>query len=557
MKKTHISLIFSLFLILFISLSAISAADTADNLTSDVNQDNENLKVIESGDDLSYSSDSVNENILSENSTDTVPPISFSDLNNQIRSSSKITLESDVVYKSGDITNGIPIGKNIVINGNGHTIDAKSKTRLFQVATGYSLTLSNVNIVNGYMSGQSGGVILSSGTIKLTNCNFTNCKVVGSKSDGGAIAGSGAGTIVNCNFDKCSAGGYGGAASSNKLQFKNCNFTNNVASNGGAIGGTVYIYSCYFENCVATSTADWKNDDNGGGACNGYIPKVESSVFINCKAPKAFGGALRGTTNAYNCQFDGCVAREGGAVGGKGTYESCTFKKCVATSLMGGALFTEKTTITKCKFIECSASKSDGGAVFIGNNAVITGCKFIGCKAPNGCGGAVYGNGVISKCVFEKNSAKYGGAVSSYSITVKGSTFTSNKATKGGAAYNIKSLTSCTFNKNKATYGGAVCNAQNVVSSKFVDNSAKFGAVSYNDVNVVFKKASIKNTIKLIQGLFYNHKHKLTLTASAIVNTGKFTKFFIYNTGTFIYTKNTVKSTYKFKQVSGPRNVKK
>lgn len=555
MKKKNIILIFSLFLILFMSVSAISAA-TADNVTSELNHNDGNLKTIES-DDLSYSSHSTNENILSENSTATTPSISFSELSNQIKHNSKITLDSDVVYKSGDSSDGITIGKNMVINGNGHTIDAKSKARLFRVGTGYSITLSNVNIINGYISGQSGGVILSSGTLKLTNCNFTNCNVVGSKCDGGAIAGSGAGTIINCNFDKCSATGYGGAASSNGLKFKNCNFTNNVASNGGAIGGTVYLYGCYFENCIATSTADWKNDDNGGGACNGYIPKVESSVFINCKAPKAFGGALRGTTNAYNCQFDNCIAREGGAVGGKGTYESCTFKKCVATSLMGGALFTEKTTINKCKFIECSATNSDGGAVFIGNNAKITNCKFIRCKAPKGCGGAVYGNGVIEKCVFEKNSAKFGGAVSSYSITVKGSTFTANKASKGGAAYNIKSLTSCTFNKNKATYGGAVCNAQNVISSKFGDNSAKFGAVSYNDVNVVFKNAYIKNTIKLIQGLFYNHKHKLTLTASAIVNTGKFTKFFNYNTGTFIYSKNTIKSSYKIKQIAGPRNIKR
>ena len=336
MKKKNIILIFSLFLILFMSVSAISAA-TADNVTSELNHNDGNLKTIES-DDLSYSSHSTNENILSENSTATTHSISFSELSNQIKHNSKITLDSDVVYKSGDSSDGITIGKNMVINGNGHTIDAKSKARLFRVGTGYSITLSNVNIINGYISGQSGGVILSSGTLKLTNCNFTNCNVVGSKCDGGAIAGSGAGTIINCNFDKCSATGYGGAASSNGLKFKNCNFTNNVASNGGAIGGTVYLYGCYFENCIATSTADWKNDDNGGGACNGYIPKVESSVFINCKAPKAFGGALRGTTNAYNCQFDNCIAREGGAVGGKGTYESCTFKKCVATSLMGGAL---------------------------------------------------------------------------------------------------------------------------------------------------------------------------------------------------------------------------
>lgn len=560
MKRSNKILLLSSLLILILSMSAISATDAYTDITSSINQNDESLIAVGNNDDnLAYSDDSYiitssQDDILSEDDT---PNMSLSDLRNKITSSSNIVLDSDVVYDSSvDSVGGIAIGKDVTINGNGHTIDGKSKTRIFQVGTGNTLTLTNINFVNGYMANNNGGVILSSGTIKISNCNFTGCKVEGSKASGGAIAGSGGGTIAKCNFDKCTATYYGGAVNGNKLVFKNCNFTNNVASNGGALGGTVYIYTCFFKNCKATSFANIKYDDNGGGACNGYIPRVESSTFINCNAPKAYGGALRGTTNAYDCQFTDCTAKEGGAIGGKGITSGCTFKNCVASSEMGGAIFTEKATITKCSFIGCSATKSNAGAVFIGNNVNIVGCKFINCSAPKGCGGAVYGNGVINKCIFEGNSAKYGGAVSSYSITVKSSTFTGNSATKGGAAYNIKSLTACTFSNNKATYGGAVCNAQKVVSSKFGNNYAKFGALSYNDVNVVFNKISVKNSVKLIQGLFYNHKHKLTVTSSNIVNTAKFTKFFNYNTGTFIYSKNKLQSSVKVKVVAGPRNVK-
>ena len=457
MKNSNKVLIFSLFLVLFIGLSAVSAADADDVIASDANPDSGNLKAIDVKDNSDASSDivsSANEEILAD-SGDTVAPISFSDLQSKVRSSSKINLDSDVTFKSGDSKGGIMIAKSVTINGNGHTIDAKGKTRVFKVAG--TLTLTNVNIINGYMAGENGGAILNSGTLKLTNSNFKNCKVTGSKISGGAIAGAGGGNIVNCKFIKCSAPNLGGAVYSNKLKFNKCDFTSNTAGCGGAIGGKAYIYNSNFKNCKSTKTKSTASKTDGGGACSGEFPRVEGCTFTNCKATNGgLGGAIRGTTNTYNCKFINCAAKEGGAIRGKGTTVGCTFEKCFATSKMGGAIFTEKTTINKCKFIECSAKKSHAGAVYVGNNAKITNCKFTGCSAPKGFGGAVYGNGVVVKCTFNKNKANGGGAVSSYSLTVKSSTFTANSAYKGGAAYNVKSIVSCKFSKNKATYGNNV-----------------------------------------------------------------------------------------------------
>ncbi len=532
MKMSKKILIFSLFLILFLGISAISAAD---NTTS-------NLKAAD------------NDNIADVGNND----MSFAEFKNQIDSNSKINLNTDVVYNANDnIDKGIVIKKDITINGNGHTIDAKSKTRVFRVIEGFTLTLNNINFVNCRMAGENGGVMLIAGNIKITNCNFTNCNVVGSKTDGGVISGAGAGSLTNCNFKQCTAGHYGGAVFSNKLKFTNCNFTGNSASRGGAIGGTAYLYYCYFDNNIATSTDGGKDDDIGGGAGNGYFPKVESCVFTNCKATKAFGGALRGTTNAYNSIFINCTSRQGGAIRGKGDSIGCTFINCVATSSLGGAVFTQQATVDRCTFTQCSALNSNGGALYTGKSVKITNCKFERCSAPKGFGGAIYGQGVVSKCTFEGNSAKFGGAVSGYGLTVKSSTFTRNSAYKGGAACKIKSIQSSKLNKNTATYGGAVCNALNVVSSKFGDNSAKYGSVSYNDVNSVFKKVGIKNTINLIQGLFFNKKHKLSLTNSKIINSGKINKYLNYNTGVFVYNKNTLQSTYKVKKIAGPKKARK
>ena len=578
MKNSNKILLLSLFLILFISISAISAADAGnDNITSDINKNDEILAVEETGHDDSSDKLSIKEEkVLSESNS-----MSYDEFYSKVLKNSKVNLDSDVIFTSGDTSGAVPINQftEITIDGNGHTIDLKSKSKLFVIPSGHTLILKNANIKNAYDSSNADGSILNSGTLKITNCTFTNSKT---KSSGGVIKGDGSSTITNSKFDDCTASDKAGVIWGNSVVLKSCTFTkctagnmggavfgvgvkiydstfvDNVAGCGGAVGGKAYIYNSNFKNCKSTKAKSAASKTDGGGACSGEFPEVKGCNFTNCKATNGgFGGALRGTTNVYDCNFVNCAAKQGGAIRGKGTTSGCTFEKCVATSDMGGAIFTEKATVDKCEFRECSASKSNAGAVYLGNNAKITNSKFIGCSAPKGCGGAVYGNGVVVKCIFEKNKAKCGGAVSSYSLTVKSSTFTANSAGKGGAAYNTKALTSCKFNKNKATYGGAVYNAQTVTSCKFGDNSAKYGAISYNDVNVVFKKAGIKNTLKIEQGLFYNNKHKLTLTSSKIVNTGKFGKYFNYNTGVFIYNKNTIKSSYKVKAIAAPRNVQK
>ncbi len=460
----------SLLLILFICLSAVSAQDT------DMNSTINNNDYLSSSQPVIIASS--NNDVLSQSgdvdllSVDSASSISFSKFNSEIKSAgSSLKLTSDVTFSSGDSAGGIVISKSMTIDGNGHTIDGKSKTRIFKVASGKTLTLKNVNIVNA-ASSDSGGAILNSGTIKLTNCNFTNCKVTGSKSCGGAITGAGGGTITKCNFNKCTAAYMGGAIQGKKLKIYDSNFVSNSARTGGALGGTVYIYNSHFKNCIAT------NGDGGAGC--GDFPMVKSSTFENCKAKKGFGGALRGTTKAYSSKFTNCVAKEGGAIRGKGITSKCTFTSCVATKSMGGAIFTEKTTIDKCTFVKCSASKSNGGAVYIGNNAKVTNCKFTRCTASKGSGGAVYGVGAISKCTFTKNHAKLGGAVSCYYITVKSSTFTSNSAGKGGAAYSIKSMTSCKVISNTATYGGALYSVKKVTSTKFSGNKSKHGPVRVN-----------------------------------------------------------------------------
>ncbi len=56
-----------------------------------------------------------------------------------------LNLERDYVYSSGidTITEGILINKPLTINGNGHTIDANGKSRIFKVVSN-GVTINNV-----------------------------------------------------------------------------------------------------------------------------------------------------------------------------------------------------------------------------------------------------------------------------------------------------------------------------------------------------------------------------------------------------------------------------
>ena len=68
--------------------------------------------------------------------------MSFAEFKNQIDSSSKINLNTDVVYNANDnIDKGIVIKKDITVNGNGHTMNMQSKTRVFRVDWGIYINL--------------------------------------------------------------------------------------------------------------------------------------------------------------------------------------------------------------------------------------------------------------------------------------------------------------------------------------------------------------------------------------------------------------------------------
>lgn len=79
---------------------------------------------------------------------------SFSYLNKLINSDeNEIILENDFFLKKSEekkFSSGIPIDvDDIIIDGNGHILDAQQKTRFFEI-TGKNITIKNVILQNGF-----------------------------------------------------------------------------------------------------------------------------------------------------------------------------------------------------------------------------------------------------------------------------------------------------------------------------------------------------------------------------------------------------------------------
>ena len=179
-------------------------------------------------------------------------------------------------YNNTDNHDSIVINKDIVINGNGHTIDANGKSGIFNIASHVTVTLNNVTFVNGI------------GTVKV-NDNL-----------GGAIYSNKGSKlhVINCHFIKNTAF-YGGAIYGDKgsnINISDSIFINTTAEKtGGAVASYYYSNVTVFNSSFINTSASY-----AGGAISGLnrgILLVSDSTFINNTA--YFAGAIVGFDNVH------------------------------------------------------------------------------------------------------------------------------------------------------------------------------------------------------------------------------------------------------------------
>ncbi len=322
---------------------------------------------------------------------------------NNAGADSTIYLENDYKYNQGFSSDGIVINHKITIDGNGHTIDALGKSRVFDIHA--YLELKNINFINGYNNVSSFlyagkyGSYQTSPTINIDSCNFSD------SAGGPAIVFGGEMEVYNSNFNNNDNGAIRGSCT--HLTVKDSKFSNNDADDGAAIyyypwvkSGKLNIENCMFTDNVASnlggavyasygSSSDIKNSTfirnqakNGGAVYSPNYINIKQSNFFNNFAEE--GGAIElYKGNVLNSFFMFNTAEKGGAISARNSLiDSCDFNNNEAD--IGGAIYTAEPTITSnnwltviynCNFKDNAVSQSGASIAALGATTVYN-CKF-------------------------------------------------------------------------------------------------------------------------------------------------------------------------------------
>ena len=378
---------------------------------------------------------------------------------------STVTLDDDYAYDDGFAAGEISIGKSLTVDGKGHIIDCKNKSRAFNLDAD-GITLKNIIFKNG----QSAIYSLWDNNIGIMNCSFINCSA--SSDDpffgiyGGIIQLSGSNsTISQSSFIDCSIsssayvhGGIvyiGGSNSTiSESNFIGCSVSANEYVNGGIIyfrgNNNAITNSEFIDSSISSS-----NDYIMGGVVSfrGLNNKVFKSRFINSRTSAHGMGYVDGGVIEFfdgedniisdsvfaDCKLESSYYINGGVVSASGSNINVTrsnFTGCFAKSsggcidFAGGVIYIRGGTysnITESRFINCLSSLSNcpkeerfcigGGVIYTAwtSDCIVSKSSFIGCTVQIDSstyvnGGAVYfDSGVenmISDSRFENCSLK-------------------------------------------------------------------------------------------------------------------------------------------------------
>ena len=341
---------------------------------------------------------------------------------------------ADGTYQGPD-NRGLTIDKNLTIAGQsqaGTVIDAQGADRIFSVNSGVNVTIYDLTLENGNLTG-NGGAIDNKGALTVNNCTFTNNTVNGSYPDGyaGAIFNDfGTLTVTGSTFDNNTAPDGGAIYNRGTLTVNNSTFSGNKQS---AISS---MDSLTVNNSIFSG-----NTGSSGAIFASNILNVTNCTFTNNKA-------------SYN----------GGAISAEIlTVIDSTFSDNTALEGMGGAIWTmsPSSTIVNSTFLVNAAG--EGGAIANLNNLTVENCIFSGNNA--GSGGAIYNSNWVT-------------------LSDKNSTFINNMATGwGGAIYDAGNfnITGSNFEKNTASSGGAVWSYGSLVNHKsFLNFNRIIGNTPFN-----------------------------------------------------------------------------
>ena len=401
----------------------------------------------------------------------------FTDLQNAIDLVDGIlTLDSDIAMtddEAAGFVGGVAINKDIVIDGKGHTIDAKNLGRIFSIGEGFTVTLTNATLING--KADKGGAIYNDGSLTLSDVKLSDNAA---DSYGGAVFNNGELVVSDSVFDSndvlnrgSASVDYGGAAIYNwydgTLTVSGSNFTNNIKNykNGDRLVGAVATIgdATISDSCFVNNAGRW------GGAISA-------------------SGYLIAGDDVNTLTVSGSTFKENGGLYGAGIFvagSDFTVSDCV---------FDKNTAFGKGNM---TPNNNNGAAIEVTDtNKAIA--------------------GTIAGSKFTNNKAQYGGAIDicEGNIKITDSEFVNNSADVEGGAIDINtvngnpevSISDSKFINNSASYGGAIVNVKDLTvrNTEFVNNTpdAIFNYVGFGgnlDLGIE-NFTDLQNAIGLVTG---------------------------------------------------------
>lgn len=473
----------------------------------------------------------------------------FSYLNDLIHESedSNILLTEDIMLKHEEMAffeGGIELDTDgLVIDGDGHTIDAAEGSRIF-IITAENVTLKNIVFKNGKNHVDYDNIINNGGgAIRITSnskVNIKNCRFESNSSQdrGGAIQNLGKLTIYDSLFRLSDAKRFGGCIFNRGiLDITLSKFCESSSENGGVICNDSLSDEIQGRLAVAKSAFSNSRATLGGALYNNGDVSLLENTFEKSTS-KTYGGAIHNlkTVKIDNSEFmENSAESRGGAINNEGdlSIDKATFISNSSNS--GGAILTQSdATVSNSKF---SNNSSEWGSAIHNKGILVLNSNHFEKNTATQHGGAMVNHMecASNSDIFLHNEGNWGGAIYNYeaSLKLENSKFIENNANAGGALHNIYSkstIHNATFERNTSSEnGGAIYNygAPKSVSQiemegiMFIENTSDAsGGAIYNDKNseIIAKRLEISKNRANGDGGAINSEGRFMILEASFLN---------------------------------------
>ena len=328
----------------------------------------------------------------------------------------------------------------LTINGLGAsqlTINGNNTSRIFEVTSGNTVTISRLTLTNGNATDSDGGGIVNFGTLTISSSKI---------------------------FGNSTSGGGGGIFNSGTLTINNGTVSANSATNGG--GGIANDGTLTISDSVISGNS---TDSDGGGIRNfGPLTISNSEIAVNSALVAGGGIANDGTLTISNSEI---------------------FRN--STGALGGGIMNSGTLTISNSNIRDNSTTGDfgqGGGIHNVATLTISNSSVSGNSAAGdfGNGGGIDNSGtltIINSSVSGNLADSSGGGIKNFgTLTISNSTVSANSATNAGGGINndggTLTIRNSAISGNSTDFlGGGIMNSGTLTisNSTIAGNSAILG----------------------------------------------------------------------------------